>query len=137
LILLILGDKPAPEFRSIIWHASFILGVFIIIFAIYVKNVVRHYFDTQQQYRDSLKKAQSRQYLQDESDIAFRFIGDKCVPTLSGLLLLLFLVGFGDLCLETSTKTGIFSIVIIGFGSVLYVSVPDPSARHPTILHMA
>ena len=46
----------------------------------------------------------------------------------SGLLLLLFLVSFSNLCLETSTPTGVFYIVITGIGSVLYVSVPDPSA---------
>jgi hypothetical protein len=74
-----------------------------------------------QRYSDPLKCARRRQYLHDGCEKWYMSVVAEALPGLLHVSLFLFLVGLGDLVLNTNTVVGLTTAVPIGITGLLYI----------------
>ena len=103
------------------WFMALVFSLAAAFLAILVQQWVRVYMHVFLRYSDPLKCARLRQYLRDGCETWHMPIVAEAVPGLLHVSLFLFLVGLGDLVLNTNTIVGLSTTIPIGITGLLYI----------------
>ena len=113
------------------WFMALAFSLAAAFLAILVQQWVRVYMHVFLRYSDPLKCARLRQYLHDGCEKWYMPIVAEAVPGLLHVSLFLFLVGLGDLVLNTNTIVGLSTTVPIGITVLLYIFTTFASVIYP------
>jgi hypothetical protein len=113
------------------WFMALAFSLAAAFLAILVQQWVRVYMHVFLRYSDPLKCARLRQYLHDGCEKWYMPIVAEAVPGLLHVSLFLFLVGLGDLVLNTNTIVGLSTTVPIGITGLLYIFTTFASVIYP------